>query len=136
MTSVLGLTLYPLPPALRTTLTVAAGLSIAGGVCSQTALWIDNGTLGLIGMGAITVGFIAAAVASMTDRHGHPAPRWSSTGVALVSVPALVAVGIGLAVIGWTGLTLTVFVLAVCALTVSFYAVKADRERTVVGGDQ
>lgn len=136
MTSALGLTLYPLPPALRTTLTTSTGLSVVGGVCSQTGLWIDNGTLGLIGMGAITVGFIVAAVASMTDRHGHPVPRWSSTGVALLSVPTLVVAGIGLAVIGWTGLALTAFVLAVCALTVSFYAVPAGRERTVVGGDQ
>ncbi|GAB86860.1 hypothetical protein QBL07_024145 (plasmid) [Gordonia rubripertincta] len=138
MTSVLGLTLYPIPRALCTTLTVSACLGLLGGVFNQAALWAGNGPLGLIigliGMGAVTVGFIGAAVASMIDRHGHPAPRWSSTGIALLSAPALVAAGIGLAVIGWTGLTLTALVLSICALTVSFYAVPA--ERTAAGSER
>ncbi|NED59335.1 hypothetical protein G3I15_00185, partial [Streptomyces sp. SID10244] len=53
-----------MPASVRTTLTVSAALGVIGGLLSQIALWLNSGTLGVIGMGAIAAGFVAAVVVS------------------------------------------------------------------------
>lgn len=134
MPYVLGLVLVNMPASVRTTLIVSVGLGVIGGLFSQIALWLSSGTLGLIGMGAIVAGFVAAVVVSCMAAVVPP-PRWSGTGKALLVPLALVAAGVALAVGGLTGITLATFVLAPCAFVASLYAVPAT-VAAGVGGER
>lgn len=127
----LGLSIHPMPPPLRAALIVSAAVGAAGGLLVELGprisadtgrglLGVSNG-LGLLGVTNVVVAFTVAAGASLVTRKA-PAPRWSTTGRALLVAAAVAAVGVGLASQGFIGLALATFVAATCLFTVSFYA--------------
>lgn len=117
----LGLSIHPMPPPVRAALIVSAAVGAAGGLLVEFAPRIGAGTAGLIGVNNVVVAFTVAAGASLVTRKA-PAPRWSTTGRALLVAAAVAAVGVGLASQGFIGLALATFVAATCLFTVSFYA--------------